>query len=48
MTVKRKKLITAGETEELAESDISDEYATFVLAQNQAEASYFDMALAMV
>ena len=48
VTAKRKQLITANDTENFADSDISDEYATFVLAQNQAEASYFDMALAMV
>ena len=48
VTSKRLQLITANGSERLAESDISDEYATFVLAQNQAEASYFDMALATV
>ena len=35
-----------GETvKDWAKSDITDEYATFVVAQNQAEASYFDTAL---
>ena len=35
-----------GETiEDWAKADITDEYATFVVAQNQAEASYFDTAL---
>ena len=48
VTAKRRQLMSTGGTEKLAESDISDEYATFVLAQNQAEASYFDIALAIV
>ena len=48
VTTKRRQLMSTGGTEKLAESDISDEYATFVLAQNQAEASYFDIALAIV
>ena len=32
VTAKRKQLITANDTENFADSDISDEYATFVLA----------------